>query len=94
MTEIIKIVPADDVITMLKNVINNDLSGFDTVDNIQIDHYAIAGDGKTIVIGDGVCRHSDGSDTWDFEFDFEINAGTSSSAPVILGDLEVVIQYD
>lgn len=91
MSEIVKIVPADDLTIMLEQAINSHITDGDTVEDLQIDHHQIDGDGKTIVVGDGVCHHTNGVHEDRFEFDFEINAGTSSSAPVILGDLEVVI---
>lgn len=93
MSEFSHIVPADDLKVMLKQTIQAGFTGINPyVDEISVVNYEFEGNDKTIIQGVGVWQDPEEEINEPFEFDFEVNVGTSSNAPVVLDQLEVVIK--
>lgn len=87
MTEYTAIVETDTLDAMLTKAMAKDGS---LPFEISVETATIGGKGKTITYGNGTYRyHSFSPPT---PFNFEINAGTSKTEPVILTELEVVIE--
>lgn len=90
MTEVVEIVEATVLPTMLYSALK---AGWDDFDYhaVEVEGYATAGDGKTICQGEGYAR-GDKSGI-DHHFDFEVNLGTHKDDLVVFEELEVVVWF-
>lgn len=92
--EIVQILKADGLNSMLTEAINNDLND-GSVQELQISHYSMKAEGETIVYGDGIAIIEQTIPENEFyKFNFEVNTGSSKTETVIFDELEVVIEYE